>query len=167
MLTQDTPSSKATADTPQRTPPALRPYRANSQRAGDNPTDAPAPLNRPIPIPRKEDPGPGSTVPPFHSLATEGSTLGLTDNDHLAGDDGDFDYEAVVVPLLVLSSCVYACVCRRVVCCVVLVVCVCVRDLFLLLQSSEAPQHKHGQEGSPEDAYIFKVNVFTKQSKYE
>jgi len=36
--------------------------------------------------------------------------LGVTDNDDLGGDDGDFDYYAVVAPLLVLSSCVCVCV---------------------------------------------------------
>ena len=31
---------------PQRTPPALRPHRATTQRAREHPADAPAPLNR-------------------------------------------------------------------------------------------------------------------------
>jgi len=58
------------------------------------------------------------------------------------GDDGDFDYEAVVAPLLVLSSCVCVCVCvrrRRVVCRVVLFLLrACVGDLFLFLQRARA-----------------------------
>jgi len=35
------------------------------------------------------------------------------DIDDLGGDNGDFDYEAVVAPLLVLSPCVcvFVCVC--------------------------------------------------------
>jgi len=52
----------------------------------------------------------------FDSAPSEGSTLGLTDNDDLGGDDGDSDYSAVVAPLLVMSSCVCVRVCVVVSC---------------------------------------------------
>jgi len=48
--------SNSTQHGPQRTQPALRPHHATTQRAGENPTDAPAPLS----TPQKEGPDPGS-----------------------------------------------------------------------------------------------------------
>jgi len=58
----------------------------------------------------------------------------------LGGDDVDFDYEAFVAPLLVLSSCVSVCVCLRVcrvcVCVFVFVVYVCVTCFSLNRQTT-------------------------------
>ena len=58
---------------PQRTPPALRPHRATTQRARDSPTDAPAPLNLPsrsgIDTPAYSHPH-FTTPPPLHLSST-------------------------------------------------------------------------------------------------